>query len=87
MFVLKGIKGNSTAIGLTDGTIFFGIAKSHPNGVRYINGELNLYGTIVGTTGIDDNTNSNKSIGLTTDSTKSGIESEINSNINYCIKY
>ena len=82
-FAVNGVApvvGNGMTLGLTDGSITFGITKSHPNNNRYLNGDINLYGQSVGTSAVDDKTNSIKSIGITTDPTKSGIEAHLTAN-------
>lgn len=66
-------KGNGTVMGLSDGTVNYGLVKSHINGTRYVSGFTNLYGATVGTNGVDDGINSERGAGLSTDSTKSGI--------------
>jgi len=92
-FVLKGIKGNEMTLGLTNGTNNGGLqSMAFASGITQ-NGELEInhvvYGLSIGSTGsqADSLFGSNKGIGITTDSSKSGIESETNSNINYVIKY
>jgi len=81
-FILKGIRGNGLALGLTNGTENFGLANQR----TYAYCSTGLYGAEVGTTpaGLS---NLEKATGITQDSLKSGIESEINSNIKYVIKY
>lgn len=70
----KRVAGNGMTLGLDDGTLKYGIVKSHTNGTRYVSGFTNLYGAATGTMGIDDSINSARGAGITTDPTKSGIE-------------
>ena len=89
-FLLKGVKGNGISLGLTDGTNYTGL-----NGQRVANNlnvglvpYTNFYGVQVGTSsGGNGDLDSNKAAGITSDSTKSGIESVIDTNTNYIIKY
>lgn len=71
-------------LGLTDGTLDLGFA---PDGSQYTRTATDIYGKVVGTYPSFTQYSTNKSIGITTDSSKSGIESETNSNIHYVIKY
>ena len=79
---MKGVKGNGIAIGLTNGTNNYGMEGQSGN----LFGYTAAYGkpissSVLGTAEIGG------VIGATTDSSKSGIEVETNSNINYIIKY
>lgn len=74
----KRVAGNGMTLGLDDGTLKYGIVKSHTNGTRYVSGYTNLYGAATGTMGIDDGINSARGAGITTDPTKSGIETSAN---------
>ena len=87
-FILKGIKGNNYCVGLTDNTYNYGLVRC--------NGTASFIGIDKNTYGQYKNNSYNVSwstqppeytIGLTTDSTKSGIESDIDNNVKYVIKY
>jgi len=83
-FLLKGVKGNGMTLGLTNGTTNAGAFY----GTTAIAGNDNIYGTSIGTSqGTSNWPPTNKTIGITTDPTKSGIESEISLNISYAIRY
>ena len=78
-FILKGIKGNGITLGLTNGDDNFAHKSS---GYDY----KSLYGKNIGYTEASGAIETG-GVGITTDSAKSGIESEINLNIKYVIKY
>lgn len=83
-FVLKGIKGNGTALGITDATNYAGIFISNGN----ITTSKVGYGKATGTAyGQQQKLPDDKYLGLTSDSTKSGLDSEIDSHTKYIIKY
>lgn len=69
-------KGNGTSLGLTDGAINGGLANPNQNIVAIYQSR---YGTNVGNTStLTDYSNASKSIGVTTDPTKSGIVADTN---------
>lgn len=68
------IVGNGMTLGLTDGTNTAGI-NSYANSTG-LDPWTGLYGTSIGTAQSGSRINSNKSMGITTDSTKSGIIAE-----------
>jgi hypothetical protein len=68
----KAVVGNGMTLGLTDGTNTTGLFGASANGA--LTNYINLYGTAVGTTASGYNLNPNKSLGITTDPTKSGLE-------------
>jgi hypothetical protein len=74
-------------LGFTDGTYNYGLIGG--SGKEWNNDLFNTgtYGKPVNTVISGTASVTSNSIGITTDQTKSGIESEINSNINYIIKY
>lgn len=87
--MLKGVKGNGIGLGLTDGTNNATVFSTTNGNVSYAYCPSQNYGA---TTGSPWNQGSgsmghDKVIGITTDSSKSGIESDISSNVNYIIKY
>lgn len=63
-------KGNSMTLGFTDGTDYVGLTSDH-NGSLFA--KTNMYGKNVGTAWIDSSPITAKTVGLTTDPSKSGI--------------
>ena len=87
-FLLKGIKGNGMTLGLTDGTNNMGFYSSSQNGNAMVGYAANAYGTNTGTSQSEvAMLNRFHTLGVTTDPTKSGIETDISSSIKYVIKY
>lgn len=85
VFVLKSIKGNGMTLGMTDGNVSSGLGSSSSMLISVYN---EGYGNSIGTTITSGAAIAgDKSLGITLNATKSGIESEINSNIKYAIKY
>ena len=74
-----GVKGNGTTIGYTDSVDTFGQDTFTTGGQNYTRNWAGLYGADVGTSPSGSLIGSQKSIGLTTDSTKSGIEATVTS--------
>ena len=70
-------------LGLTEGTNNGCLAEHQSYGL-IVSGS---YGGTIGTSYTSSSLISNKNLGITLDSSKSGIESEINSNIKYIVKY
>lgn len=73
------VVGNGTALGLTNGTINAGMANAPTQGIDAYSGN---YGNPVGIANSGSTlqgTSASKSVGVTTDPTKSGIEAKINS--------
>lgn len=71
----KAVVGNGMTLGLTDGTTNAGLGKSNNSNLGYpINIYSNNYGSSIGSNLSGDITGINKSIGVTTDPTKSGME-------------
>ena len=68
-------KGNGKTLGMTDGTQTFGMI--HSQSTQYHNFITTVYGEDVGTSGSTQASSANKSIGITTDATKSGIISDM----------
>ena len=86
-FILKEIKGTGITLGLTDGTNNYGFQAGSDGQNRYVL-STGMYGQQVGSgSNVGDVPTGSAHYGITTDSTKSGIESEINSDIKYIIKY
>ena len=83
-FLLKGVKGTGKALGLSDGTNLGGMAD---NSAGTLCRKASYYGSNIGISASGAAITNTLTIGITLDSTKSGIETEINSNINYIIKY
>ena len=77
-----GVKGNGITIGLTDGTKNYGFAQA-----TYLTTRDNFYGSSVGAWTSGSPIADGKSTGLTTDSSKSGIIVESDSQLKLCIKY
>lgn len=67
------VKGNGTALGLTDNHINAGLVGSS-SGMTY---GSNNYGSAVGSSFSGSSTFGNKAVGITTDATKSGIEGTV----------
>lgn len=67
------VKGNGMTLGFTDGINNFGSHSYNYNGGSFVQNCINLYGSNVGTSQSGTNVNNNKSYGITTDPTKSGI--------------
>jgi hypothetical protein len=87
-FLLKEVKGNGMTLGVTDGTLFGG-TYSQNGGTNSGCFQISQgdFGGQIGTSSSDSSFNNGKLIGITTDSSKSGIIVEINLNIHYCIKF
>ena len=82
---MTGVKGNGMTIGFTNNR---GLVSGNTNFA--LANLTSAYGSLSGTSSTTFNTanaQSSTTLGITTDPTKSGIESEINSNINYIMKY
>jgi len=86
-FLLKGVKGTGITLGLTNGSYNYGLQAGSGTYIGFLQEKLDLYGKNVGTSGGNPNGTGQIGVGVTTDSSKSGIETEVNSNINYAIKY
>lgn len=67
----NAVVGNGMAVGVTDGTYLAGLRSTVANTV---NSCLNLYGEGLGIEDVTNGVATNKSLGITTDPTKSGIE-------------
>ena len=80
---MKGVKGNGKTLGWTDGTHKAGTAFASSNGIIRIDD----YNKNVGASTASSANMNNVVIGITTDASKSGIESNTDSNIKYAIKY
>lgn len=74
-------KGNGMTLGFTNGTQLGGLSNAYYNSISYgLMGAISAYGTDIGTQISNEGTNilsNEKSIGITTDSTKSGIIADI----------
>lgn len=73
-------KGNGTALGLTDGTNFYGLISTQYSSTAMYNGRASdAYGIAIGTTGFSTGTTitSGIALGITSDGTKSGIVSDM----------
>ena len=77
------VVGNGLTLGFTSGVQNLGIALVSNNNVG---GYVNVYGNPVGTS-IGGDTVGNKSIGITTDSSKSGIVVKADEMLSYYVKY
>lgn len=81
-------KGNGTTLGITNGTNTAGVYGYHNSSGQLAAGSTGSYGSNVGTTITADNINfSRKTIGITTDPTKSGIVADLSSGMSAVIKY
>ena len=89
-FLNEEVKGNGLALGLTNGTANYGLYEGDTGG-QSNSGALRAYGGAYGQTVPNVGTGAiapvNQSIGITTDSSKSGIIVDSDSNIVYAIKY
>lgn len=72
----KAVVGNGMTLGLTDGVSNYGMVYggSDDSTNRQLQASNNAYGNAIGGAGIEPNKNSLRTIGVTTDPTKSGIE-------------
>lgn len=77
-----GIKGNGMTLGLTNGTDNAGLETYTISGYVYMIANTDNYGTNVGTTSVNQSL-TNKTLGITTDSTKSGIIAEQSTSLLY----
>ena len=84
-FILQGIKGTGKTLGLTNGSILLGITRSTSS--QAITATSAFAELKVGANVPSGSDPTRKIYGITTDSTKSGIETEIDSNIKYMIRY
>lgn len=73
-------------LGIMNGTNTAGIANGYTE-TNTLAGWTGSYGKSIGITRAGNTLATDKTWGITTDSSKSGIESEVNSNIHYVIKY
>lgn len=76
-----GVIGNGMTLGLTDGTNYLGTVSSYGNNQQgildtIIRGTVNSYGSSVGNSDTSQSTFINKTLGITTDPSKSGIIAE-----------
>lgn len=74
------IVGNGLAIGLTNGTETLGMSGANASSATYapmLSAPSDAYGVQIGATGFKQNVYKNVAIGLTTDPTKSGIETTL----------
>ena len=71
----NAVVGNGMTLGMTDNTTYYGTVAINGSGYRAFQGDYNLYGNSVGSSGTHTNMkDSGLAIGVTTDPTKSGIE-------------
>ena len=82
-----GCKGSGITIGVTDGDRYCGLRGDPTN--DYIYGRPNFYGLNVGSSISGTGTVASKTIGLTTDTSKSGIITDTSGfkSVNVCIKF
>jgi microcystin-dependent protein len=79
------VKGTGKALGLTNGTNYYGMQASNSNGL-YPSG--NGYGVNVGTSGMTPQNLGSIAMGVTTDASKSGLNGTVSTaKINWYIKY
>ncbi|MGN0913036.1 MAG: hypothetical protein ACI4OE_07060 [Alphaproteobacteria bacterium] len=69
------VKGNGTTLGLTDGTNYVGFGNVSSQGYTQL--MTNMYGTNVGTNTTQGGIAQNKTYGVTTDSSKSGLTATV----------
>ena len=76
----KAVAGNGLGLGLTDGTNNYGIGQSDSSGKQALYGRTGFYGNNAGATGFNTGIypTLNVPLGITTDPTKSGIETSDN---------
>ena len=84
---MKGIKGTGIALGLSNGSYNYGLQAGSATYSGFLQEITTLYGKTLGTSGGNPQGIGQIATGITTDSSKSGIETEIDSNIHYVIKY
>ena len=87
IYYTGAIKGDGKTLGFTDGTNTYGLEVSgnNPNNYLFRTGD---YGKSVGASGGDGSTGTGGiTYGITTDSSKSGMIVEPDSQIKLCIKY
>ena len=72
-------------LGMTNGIENVGLYRSGL--LNALNAQTGIYGSSVGTSASGSNPTTGISMGITTDTIKSGIETEISSNVKYVIKY
>jgi len=74
----KAVVGNGMALGLTDGNNNFGVGESNSNSKEALYGRVGFYGNQTGATGFNTGNypTYNVPLGITTDPTKSGIETD-----------
>lgn len=74
------VVGNGIALGLTDGSKNAGLYGASGNSPNFLTSSISLYGTNTGTSPEGTNRlNQNKSLGVTTDPTKSGLIAKLSS--------
>ena len=80
-------KGNGKTLGLTNGTQNAGVNASSQN--WNLGNYQGAYGTNVGSTSLSGNSLGTKTVGITTDGTKSGIITDISGlpTLNWAIKF
>ena len=75
------------SLGIWDGSTGYALAVSSSSATNYLQGRQNQYGALAGTTNTGTGIALGKSLGVTPDETKSGLQSSIDINITYIIKY
>lgn len=75
----KAVAGNGMALGLTDGTVNYGLLKQLSGNVGFLQGATGYYGVNVGdNVQVGTTATNGLALGVTTDETKSGIETSAN---------
>ena len=82
-----GVMGNGMTLGLTSGGVNMGVTDGTISSVHVTKLNVDVYGTDVGTSTSANSGDVDKSLGITTDPTKSGIALETNENkyLYYCV--
>lgn len=71
------VMGNGMSLGVTDGTMFGGFYEATTTNASVVNVSEAMYGAAVGSSGTSPQFNSGKSIGVTSDPTKSGLIADL----------
>lgn len=75
----KRVAGNGMALGMTDGTVNYGLLKQLSGNVGFLQGATGYYGVNVGdNVQVGTTATNGLALGVTTDETKSGIETSAN---------
>ena len=83
-----GVKGNDIALGLTNGTTNYGLMKQLAGNIGILQGATGYFGVNVGdNVSVGATPTNGQALGITTDSSKSGIVVEPDTQLKLIIKY